>query len=148
MTVSYLLHLPSKVSKKLFRTGRMARTSLLQGIYYSVTKLHHKNYPMSPFSGQIWASCKLFSSAVLDWYHIGGGGGGGVVLLHSPLPCPRETGNNSFAKCWGGGVGIRCIIGNATMANSKDYCCYKVKITFLLALAHSSSLLFHAISLS
>ena len=145
MTVSYLLHLLSKISKKLFRTGRMARTSLLHGIYYSVTKLHHKNYPMSPFSGQIWASCKLFSSAVLDWYHIRGGGG--LLLLHSPLPCPRETGNNSFAKCWGG-VGIRCIIGNATMANSKDYCCYKVKITFLLALAHSSSLLFHAISLS
>ena len=43
---------------------------------------------------------------------------------------------------------IRCTIGNATMANSKVYCCYKVKITFLLALAHSSSLLFHAISLS
>ena len=42
-------------------------------IYYSVTKLHHKNDPMSLFSGGIWASGKFFSSAVLDWYHIRGG---------------------------------------------------------------------------
>lgn len=147
MTVSYLLHLLSKISKKLFRTGRMARTSLLQGIYYSVTKLHHKNYPMSPFSGQIWASCKLFSSAVLDWYHIRGGEGDCYFCIpHCHAHVKQET--IVLQNVGGGGGGIRCIIVNATMANSKGYCCYKVKITFLLALAHSSSLLFHAISLS
>ena len=105
MRVSYLLHLLPKISKKLFRTGGMARTSLLQGIYYSVTKLHHKNYPMSLFSGGICASCKLFSSAVLDWYHIRGGGcyfcipqNHSFQFVLGSLQCPRETANNILAK--------------------------------------------------
>ena len=56
-------------------------------IYYSVTKLHHKNYPMSLFSGEIWASGKLFSSAVLDWYHIRGG----IATFAFPTAMPTRN---------------------------------------------------------
>ena len=80
----------------------MARTSLLQEYITVLLNCTIKITRCLSFPGEFEPVVNSFP--VLYWTGITSGGG--LLLLHSPLPCPRETGNNSFAKRWGGGGGV------------------------------------------